>query len=34
MIVDTDGSACSTVNIGLGNGAASTARQWDIMVRP
>lgn len=30
MIIDTDGSSCSTVNFGIGGGAMS--RNWDIMV--
>jgi len=32
MILDSDGSSCSKVNIGLGNGAGTTAREWDIKV--
>ena len=32
MILDTDGASCSKVNIGLGNGAGTTAREWDIKV--
>jgi len=32
MIMDSDGTSCSKVHIGLGNGAATTSRQWDIMV--
>jgi len=31
MILDSDGTSCSTVNFGIGAGAAVT-RQWDIMV--
>ena len=32
MIMDVDGTSCSKINIGLGNGAGTTAREWDIMV--
>jgi len=32
MILDSNGKDCQKVNIGLGNGAGSTAREWDIMV--
>ena len=32
MILDNDGTSCSKVNIGLGNGAGTTAREWDIKV--
>jgi len=32
MILDSDGTSCSKVNIGLGNGAGTTAREWDIKV--
>jgi len=32
MILDTDGTSCSQVNIGLGNGAGTTSREWDIKV--
>lgn len=30
MFVDSDGSQCSTVNIGIGGG--TTSREYDIMV--
>jgi len=30
MILDSDGTSCSTVNLGIGGGTVS--RQWDIMV--
>ena len=30
MILDTNGSSCVKVNFGIG--AASTTREWDIMV--
>ena len=30
MILDSDGTSCSTVNLGIGGGAVT--RQWDIMV--
>ena len=31
MILDSDGTSCSTVNLGIGGGTVS--RQWDIMVQ-
>merc|ERR1719370_606278 len=32
MILDSDGSACLAVNIGLGNAVGTTTREWDIAI--